>query len=179
MSQPILFPYHPIMGNRLIATLDFVLGTVPRDIHKEGGQIVFGEASETEMNWNAAEEQSKHGIRFLVTEDGHECLEHEALWREEDVESIEVKVPGASTDALTANVLRDRLAELGSAAREVVLNAEAGQKNGDALAQLKDLLASLGLMEPVDEEILEDGVVGQEPHGANRFSGYSLMDTDL
>lgn len=152
MSQPILFPYHPIRGNRLIATLDCVLGTVPRDIYSEGDQIVFGEASETVMDWNAAEEQNKHGTRFLVTEDGHECLVHEALWREEEVELIEVNVPGPTTDALTANVLRERLAELGSAAREVVLNAEAGQKNGDALAQLKHLLEALGLMEPVDEE---------------------------
>ncbi|MHC5194745.1 hypothetical protein ACYSUW_13420 [Pseudomonas frederiksbergensis] len=152
MSQPILFPYHPIMGNRLIATLDFVLGTVPRDIHKEDGQIVLGEASETEMNWNAAEEQSMHGVRFLVTEDGHECLEHEALWREEDVDHIVIDAPGTAATAHTANTLRDQLAELGSAAREVVLNAEAGQKNGNALAQLKHLLESLGLMEPVDEE---------------------------
>ncbi|MGE8063753.1 hypothetical protein [Pseudomonas sp. NPDC089569] len=152
MSQPVLYPYHPVSGKRLSATLDFIEGSVACDIFKEDGKLVIEQGSETQMLWDTAEEQNSCAVRFLLDDDNTECLEQEALWREVDADRIEIDVPGSATTALTANTLRARLAELGSAAREVVLNAEAGQKNGDALAQLKYLLESLGLMEPVDEE---------------------------
>jgi hypothetical protein len=152
MSQTILYPYHPVTGLRLNATLDFIEGAVHSDICKQNGQLIVESGSETQMLWDTAEEQSSCALRFLLDDDNTECLEHEALWREVDADRIEIDVPGRATPAITANTLRDRLAELGSAAREVVLNAEAGQNNGDALAHLKHLLESLGLMEPVDEE---------------------------
>lgn len=182
MSQTILYPYHPVTGLRLNATLDFIEGAVHSDICKQDGQLVVEPGSETQILWNTAEEQTSCALRFLLDDDNTECLEHEALWREEDVDRIEIAVPGRATPAITANTLRDRLAELGSAAREVVIRSDEGQTLqaiGDAVATLKELLDSMGLMEPVDEENLEDGVVGQQPHHANQFSGYSLMDTDL
>lgn len=156
MSQPILFPFHPVTGLRLCATLDFVQGIVHRDIVKEDGLVVLEDGTETQMDWNAAEEQANCTVRFLATEDGNECLEHEALWREDDVESIQITEPGKATEALTANVLRDRIAELGSAAREVVLDCEEGKNVGDAMAALKDLLEAMGLMDAAEEDSTDD-----------------------
>jgi hypothetical protein len=152
MSQPILFPFHPVNGLRLCATLDFVQGIVHREIVKEDGMVVLEDGTETEMDWNAAQEQANCTVRFLATEDGNECLEYEAVWREDDVESIQITEPGKATKALSANVLRDRIAELGSAAREVVLNYDEGKNVGDALAALKDLLEAMDLMDPVEED---------------------------
>lgn len=155
MSQPIMFPYHPVSGKRLNTTLDFIEGTVLREIFKENGQVVLEEGSETKLHWDAAEEQANCSVLFLLDDDNSECLEHEALWREIDAERIEIDVPGKATPALTANTLRDRLAELGSAAREVVLRSDEGQTLqaiGDAVGALKELLDSMGLMEPVEED---------------------------
>ena len=151
MSNQTLFPFHPVTGRRLSATIDFVPGAVHRDISKTNGELVLEDASETTMCWSAAEQQMQHGISFLTNENADECLELEALWRAEDVDSISIIKVGNATPALTPNQLREKLAELGSAAREVILQSNEGQNIGAALASLKDLLEAMDLMEPVEE----------------------------
>lgn len=151
MSNQTLFPFHPVTGRRLSATIDFVPGAVHRDISKTNGELVLEDASETTMCWNATEQQMQHGISFLTNENADECLEHEALWRAEDVDSISIIKVGSATPALTPNQLREKLAELGSAAREVILQSNEGQNIGASLASLKDLLEAMDLMEPVEE----------------------------
>jgi len=145
-----LFPFHPVTGNRLTATIDFVPGAVHRDISRINGVLEVEEAPETSMCWNAAEEQKSNGIGFLTNDNADECLEYEAVWREADVDAIQIEVPGSATPVLTPNKLRDKLAELGSAAREVVLRSDEGQSIQDigvAMAELKALLDAMGLLE--------------------------------
>lgn len=155
MSNQTLFPFHPVTGNRLTATLDFVPGIAHREISKTNGELGLGDASETAMDWNGAEEQKLHGASFLTNENADECLIHEVLWREEDVDSIVIEEPGIATTTHSPNTQRDRLAELGSAAREVVLRSDDGQSIqdiGEAVATLKALLDAMGLMDPDDED---------------------------
>lgn len=155
MSDQTLYPYHPVTGRRLTATIDFVPGRVNRDISKTNGELEFDEASETDMCWNAAEDQKQHGVSFLTNDDADECLVHEALWLTQDVVSIVIEEAGTATLALTPNQLRDKLAELGSAAREVVIRNEEGhtiQDIGVALTALKELLDAMGLLEPEDDD---------------------------
>lgn len=145
-----LFPFHPVTGNRLTATIDFIPGAVHRDISKANGEIIFGEGGGTAINWDGAEEQMQHGLIYLTNTNADECLHHEAVWRSEDVDSIGIDVVGTFTSALTPNQLRDKLAELGSAAREVVLRSDEGQSIQDigvAMAELKALLDAMGLLE--------------------------------
>lgn len=156
MSDQTLYPYHPVTGSRLTATIDYVPGLVDRvGLSKINGVVELEDGSETAMCWNAAEDQKKHGVIFLTNDDGDQCLEHEALWREDDEDGIDIEVAGKATPALSPNQLRDQLAELGSAAREVVIRNEEGhtiQDIGVALTALKEILDAMGLLEPEDDD---------------------------
>lgn len=149
MNQQIqtLFPFHPVTGYRLRATVDYLVGTVLREIQKDNGEVIYEDGTHTEVDWNAAEEQVKQGSVFLLTEDGAMCLESEAIWREDDVEVIEIDEVVVTTEMVGPNKLRADQLELSSAAREVVLDIENGACPKAAADQLKALLVGLGLWE--------------------------------
>ena len=149
MNQQIqtLFPFHPVTGYRLCATVDYLMGTVLREIQKVDGEIICEEGTETVIDWNAAEEQVKQGSVYLLTEDGAICLENEAIWREDDVDVIEIDEVVVTTEMVGPNKLRADQLELASAAREVVLDIESGACPKAAADQLKALLVGLGIWE--------------------------------
>lgn len=149
MNQQIqtLYPFHPVTGYRLCATVDYLMGTVLREILKDDGEILYEDGTHTDVDWNAAEEQVKQGTIYLQTEHGAICLESEAIWREDDVDVIEIVEVVVTTDLVGPNKLRADQLELASAAREVVLDIENGACPKAAAEQLKALMVGLGLWE--------------------------------
>jgi len=150
-QQNVLYPYHPITGLRLVASVDFISGQVPRDIHKQGGAVVLGEASETIVFWDGAEEQKLAGALFLADENGNECLDIEAIWHSQEVDSVPRRLGATVTTSTMPNSLRDALQELASAAREVILDINTGKDGTASAATLRTLLEAKNLWEDFDE----------------------------
>lgn len=147
MTNTILFPYHPVTGLRLEQTVDYIPASAPRDIFKENGELVIGEADGQKVCWDGAESQVSGGESFLSDNNGNECLVCEAVWVPEAQDSIKIEVSGKATGIVTPNGLRDLLLELASAAREVVLDSETGANTDESCKAVKRLLMEHGLWE--------------------------------
>lgn len=146
-QKPIMFAYHPVSGLQLTATLDYVPGLVPRTIQKIGGVFELGEASETDVDWNAAEQQCQQGDVFLADDAGNVCLQSEVVWRLNEFPRIDPRKGAISTAAASPNQLRQTLLEISSAAREVFLDLDSGKDAMESALQLKALLEAKGLWE--------------------------------
>ena len=147
MTSTILFPYHPVTGLRLEQTVDYIPAATPRDIFKENGELVLGEADGQKVCWDGAEFQASGGDSFHCDSNGNECLACEAVWSPEAQDSIEIEMGGKATGIVTPNGLRDLLLELASAAREVVLDSETGANTDESCKAVKRLLMEHGLWE--------------------------------
>ncbi|EPJ5561256.1 hypothetical protein ACQYZY_26775 [Pseudomonas aeruginosa] len=146
-KKTVLYPYHPVSGHPLVATVDFIPGQVPRTVVKVDGEIQLDEASETDVDWNAAQEQNLNGDLFLADEAGNVCLQSEAVWKTEELCRISPQLGATATSIDTPNHLRQTLQELSSAAREVFLDLDSGQDPMASALQLKALLEANGLWE--------------------------------
>ena len=150
-THNVLYPFHPVSGLPLVATIDLIPGQVPRTIQKVDGAIQFGEASETDVDWNAAQEQKLNGDLFMADEAGNSCLQSEAVWHPNELTRVRTLLGATCTTVDTANHLRQALQELSSAAREVVLDVDSGKDPTASALQLKALLEAKGLWEDFTE----------------------------
>lgn len=152
--SPLLYPYHPATGMRLIQAIDYIPALVPQDIYQENGEIRLENAHGSNLDWDSSETQAVGNDIYLADDDGNRCLASEAVWSEMCDESIEIVTPGRNSCPEMPNHLRNQLLEMASAAREVIIDLGQGRDCVTSCELLKKLLIERNLWEEyVPEEI--------------------------
>jgi len=112
MTTSICYPYHPVTGERLVGTVEFVPGVYHRDILRVDGAINLDDGDGTAMNWDGQVTAVVQGQEFLVTDSGDSCLLNEVRWDPVEADQIDVEVPGHATSVSDYNLVVDTLVSL-------------------------------------------------------------------
>ncbi|MBM3105631.1 hypothetical protein IIE18_10810 [Pseudomonas sp. V1] len=137
-----LYPYHPVTGDRLVATCEIIPGCVPREISMVDDKLVIEEGSETIVSWNAQEIAQMNSRFVLMTDAGHVCLDSEVSWDAMDADCIPQHEPKPATAYPTNRNLMDAYFDMHVAVSCAVDNLTKGDIEG-ALSQLKGQLNAL------------------------------------
>jgi len=112
MTTSICYPYHPVTGERLVGTVEFVPGVYHRDILRVDGAIKLEDGDGTAMNWDGQVTAVVQGQEFLVTDSGAACLLSEVRWEPVESDQIDVEVPGHATTVSDYNLIVEALVSL-------------------------------------------------------------------